>query len=580
MHAEAEILFEERGQEATTWANEGEDPPEIHEEVNEQFLQAGRQIRILSQTNMERTCTILEHTKDEILVHYDSFEKEYDEWLPKTSSRIKSTKLKEERLWDQTQALVLQLLGYDGPKSPRKRPPVPVGVFDEKLPIRPKVPGDRLPRRRIDVPCAPLDLLQAASHDPPDFSRPSPRGDDPRIGVRPSAKSPQGEDTSRIGDRIATKSPRGLPADWPEIPPRLQVQGAELASPAAAALLDNVTSPRTNPDLDLGSPTTSKATTSKAEPNEVIKEMVEVEYQITLQRKQGVPMGIGLSPADGPTGPKGKGLRIDEIHEAGAVAAWNKAHPNETVEVGHHMVEVNGARDYQKMTGFCRADPVLRIVLVKIVQRERSINKKQQPAESSSSSSSHLLPSGEWQRHKDGKLLGSCEVTNDSTTGQCEVVVDEMSIEVEREADGTISCDGALVTSATANEIVWSDGEVWRRPLRRILVLGGFSYTAINTWYIENPAENYQLFAHPTFWSEKGDYFLFYNKSMRFWAVEKGKRYKHVKSGKSMGIAHSQAGFDLSANTSEPWWEYDKERSQWLTRSGAGIKSRGSARPR
>jgi hypothetical protein len=115
-----------------------------------------------------------------------------------------------------------------------------------------------------------------------------------------------------------------------------------------------------------------------------------------------------------------------------------------------------------------------------------------------------------------------------------------------------------------------------------MVVLAGFTSNAvINSFYVEQPVEGYKINNRETYWSEKGDYFLFCSSGTGFWAVEKGKRFKQVKLGKSMGVAHSPKGYDLGTITTsaDSWWEWDKEVSKWVQRIGAGVIRRGRARP-
>merc|ERR1711879_268944 len=45
-------------------------------------------VLVMSDTQKERECTIVEANKTDVLVHFNGFKDKFDEWLAKTSSRI------------------------------------------------------------------------------------------------------------------------------------------------------------------------------------------------------------------------------------------------------------------------------------------------------------------------------------------------------------------------------------------------------------------------------------------------------------------------------------------------------------
>jgi len=114
----------------------------------------------------------------------------------------------------------------------------------------------------------------------------------------------------------------------------------------------------------------------------------------------------------------------------------------------------------------------------------------------------------------------------------------------------------------------------------RAVVLGGFSCRALNTLFVERPSKQYRLNGRESYWSEKADYFIFYNAAMRTWAVEKAKRLSHVQCGQSNGVAHGPDGYDIWCKSlREGWYEYDKEAFAWTHHGSAGVTRRGRAKP-
>jgi hypothetical protein len=457
----------------------------------------------------------------------------------------------------------------------------------------------------------------------------------------------------RIGNRANELSkPRDLPRDLPAIPPQIAAQGVDPMPPAAAALLMGQASPRRSPagsisskevpgslnnivnlgeevpgslnnivnlganedaDLELALRLSMEAALQSGgtapppphqaalehqqfkEVTEIIHETAEVEYTVTLDKSEGGELGLMLDLL----GHEQK-IEIKGLKGRGLVQAWNERHPNEKVERGHRIIEVNGLRNGgAKMLDGCKTRGVIKLVLTKQVQKQRTVVRTIPITKVDGAFP--FLPSGEWRRYDPtGKHVGSCEIRNDLATGRCEVFVSGANPQpVLRDASGQITCDGERVVSVSDSELVWSDQEVWRlvdaglRPRldspavviggaqsdsRRMVVLAGFKNTDINTFYMEQPAESYKLYGRTTYWSSKGDYFLFCNTAVNLWAVEKSKRFNQVKLGKSMGVAHSPKGFDLASATNESWWEWDKEVAQWVELHGSGVVRRGRAR--
>merc|ERR1712217_943217 len=101
--------------------------------------------------------------------------------------------------------------------------------------------------------------------------------------------------------------------------------------------------------------------------------------------------------------------------------------------------------------------------------------------------------------------------------------------------------------------------------------------TALNALYVEKTSDAFHVGGRETYWTEKGDFFLFYSSNMRTWAVEKSRRFHQVLTGQSQGVAHSPKGFDvtLPAPAVEGWYEWNKETMTWVFSQGAGVGRRG-----
>merc|ERR1712048_157719 len=112
-------------------------------------------------------------------------------------------------------------------------------------------------------------------------------------------------------------------------------------------------------------------------------------------------------------------------------------------------------------------------------------------------------------------------------------------------------------------------------------LLKGFRMTMLNALFVEKPSDAHQIAGRETYWTEKGDLFLFYNAQMRTWAVEKARRYEQVIDGRSQGVAHSPKGYELSSTSAAPvegWYEWNKEITKWILSPGSGVARRGRVR--
>mmetsp|Transcript_139859 Transcript_139859/g.389759 ORF Transcript_139859/g.389759 Transcript_139859/m.389759 type:complete len:143 (-) Transcript_139859:249-677(-) len=81
------------------------------------------------------------------------------------------------------------------------------------------------------------------------------------------------------------------------------------------------------------------------------------EYAITLDKSQGLRLGIDVDHQDGVS------LLIETIN-GGLVEAWNKANPEVAVRQGDRIVEVNNVRDdVLSLVDECKQDKVLHMRL-------------------------------------------------------------------------------------------------------------------------------------------------------------------------------------------------------------------------
>eukprot|EP00929_Paragymnodinium_shiwhaense_P089614 TRINITY_DN49776_c0_g1_i1.p1 TRINITY_DN49776_c0_g1~~TRINITY_DN49776_c0_g1_i1.p1 ORF type:complete len:760 (-),score=144.02 TRINITY_DN49776_c0_g1_i1:73-2352(-) len=117
----------------------------------------------------------------------------------------------------------------------------------------------------------------------------------------------------------------------------------------------------------------------------------------------------------------------------------------------------------------------------------------------------------------------------------------------------------------------------------RAILLGGFEQGALNTVFVEREA-GFRICERETYWSDKGEHFLFYNKGMDAWVVERSKRFKKCALQPTAGVAVSPKGLggDLGVvqpSSAEGWSEWDKHAGAWQRRPGSGVVQRGRVKP-
>merc|ERR1740133_237908 len=82
------------------------------------------------------------------------------------------------------------------------------------------------------------------------------------------------------------------------------------------------------------------------------------QYTIVLDRTSGHKLGINLSSPDGET------IVINSIAEEGLVEMWNAANPDQLVNCGDQIVEVNGVSVVaQTLLQQCESDDVLHMTI-------------------------------------------------------------------------------------------------------------------------------------------------------------------------------------------------------------------------
>merc|ERR1719374_463912 len=59
------------------------------------------------------------------------------------------------------------------------------------------------------------------------------------------------------------------------------------------------------------------------------------EFTISLVKEEGVSLGVDVDPG------VGSSLLIDSVNP-GLIQSWNRSHPDEMVEPGDYIIEVNG----------------------------------------------------------------------------------------------------------------------------------------------------------------------------------------------------------------------------------------------
>ncbi|CAE7644919.1 SKI2 [Symbiodinium pilosum] len=125
------------------------------------------------------------------------------------------------------------------------------------------------------------------------------------------------------------------------------------------------------------------------------------------------------------------------------------------------------------------------------------------------------------------------------------------------------------------------------RQYFKAVKLGGFQNPHLNVLFVERPAREFQVNERETYWPASGYYFIYRSRSTNTWGIAKAKRFEAVKESKSNGVAHSPEGFELwlEANERQPaqrknWREWDLQLGKWVSRSEAGVISRGKVRPK
>jgi len=94
------------------------------------------------------------------------------------------------------------------------------------------------------------------------------------------------------------------------------------------------------------------------------------EFQITLDRTGGLPLGIDVQKA------LTQRLIIEGVGESGLVASWNASNPDHKVKLGDYIVEVNGKRgDMEAIVNECRQlQPLVLTILPHRVADEETFN--------------------------------------------------------------------------------------------------------------------------------------------------------------------------------------------------------------
>jgi hypothetical protein len=113
----------------------------------------------------------------------------------------------------------------------------------------------------------------------------------------------------------------------------------------------------------------------------------------------------------------------------------------------------------------------------------------------------------------------------------------------------------------------------------RALVLGGFGTHGLNALFVERQSESYRCNGRETYWSEKGDFCIFFNEALNTWAAEKARRFSQVRAQRSNGIAYGPKGFEILCDSEQDEWnEWDKEAKVWVRRPSSGVSRRGRVR--
>lgn len=91
---------------------------------------------------------------------------------------------------------------------------------------------------------------------------------------------------------------------------------------------------------------------------------MDVEYKITLDKRDGDKLGIDVNHEDGSE------LFIESI-DPGLVETWNIQNPDREVAVEDRIIEVNGVRgDVTQLLAECTQNTTLEITLLRCELRE------------------------------------------------------------------------------------------------------------------------------------------------------------------------------------------------------------------
>jgi len=123
----------------------------------------------------------------------------------------------------------------------------------------------------------------------------------------------------------------------------------------------------------------------------------------------------------------------------------------------------------------------------------------------------------------------------------------------------------------------------------RGIKMHGFRTPQLNVLFIENRDASTKVNGRETYWTEAGDYFLYFSKATDTWGLAKSRRFQAVIDGTSNGVAHSPEKYEIwdspsgrkqAARTLGNWREWDAKVSKWVPRLNSGIENRGRVRPK
>jgi len=112
-----------------------------------------------------------------------------------------------------------------------------------------------------------------------------------------------------------------------------------------------------------------------------------------------------------------------------------------------------------------------------------------------------------------------------------------------------------------------------RAPLQTI-TLNGFVKSDMNIKYVERRQLEFTVNDCETYWSESGEYFIYWCQKETRWKGSRASDLPEVQGGRNCGFVGSPLGADiLSPSFSKGWYEYDG--TAWVLRPNAGISSIG-----